>query len=117
MFVPSLLSIKDSPNYYRVTGLIPAIFILPALGAAWLWEHWESHAPTRLRALPVFLAILLFLGGTLHTYHSYFELWAKAPELAQFFIVDRSVPVEVFCKTVRTEHRCCLIRRIHLLGL
>ena len=78
MFVPSLLSIKDSPNYYRVSGLIPAIFILPALGAAWLWEH------------------------------CYFELWARAPEIAQFFTVDRSVPVEVFCKTVRTEHRLIL---------
>ena len=105
MFVPSLLSIKDSPNYYRVTGLIPAIFILPALGAAWLWEAWESHGPTRLRALPVFLAILLFLGGTVHAYHSYFEIWAKAPEIGQFFTVDRSVPIEVFCKTTRTEHR------------
>ena len=105
MFVPGVLAVENVPNYLRVTGLIPALFVFPALGAAWLWETWESHVPARLRALPVLLVMLLFLGGTLQTYHSYFELWAKAPELAQFFIVDRSVPVKVFCKTVRTEHR------------
>lgn len=108
MLVPSLLSIKDSPNYYRVTGLIPAIFILPALGASWLWEAWESHGPARLQALPVFLAVLLFLGGTIHTYHSYFEIWAKSPEIGHFFTMDRSVPIEVFCETIGMKHRSVL---------
>ena len=105
MFVPGVLAVENVPNYLRVTGLIPALFIFPALGAVWLWETWESHVPARLRALPVLLVTLAFLGGTFHTNYNYFELWAKAPEVAQVFTVDRSVPVEVFCKMVRTEHR------------
>ena len=48
MFVPGLLAIENNPNHLRTTGVIPAIFILPALGAAWLWEAWESRLPVQV---------------------------------------------------------------------
>ena len=109
MFVPGFLAIENNPNHLRATGLIPAIFILPALGAAWLWEAWESRLPvqvgrlTLLRSLPVFLVLLAFLGGAFHTYHSYFGIWANGPKIAQDFNAKQFMPPDVICRMMRTE--------------
>ena len=109
MFVPSLLAIMDTPNYLRVTGLIPAIFILPSLGVARLWEVWESRGPAILRALPIFLVTLSFFGGTFHTYHSYFVIWPKAPEVAQLFIADRFATLQIALRLARMEYKPILM--------
>ena len=110
MFVPNFLAIEYVPNYLRATGLIPALFVLPALGAVWLWQAWESHASSRLRGLPVLLVTLAFLGGAISAYHSYFEVWVKVPEAAQVFTVDRQVPAEVYCRTVNTQHKPLIVQ-------
>ncbi len=89
MIVPGLIATKETPNYLRVTGIIPAVFILPALAAGWLWEVWETHAPAVLRALPVLLVMLALLGGSIHVYHSYFGLWSKLTVALQSFGADR----------------------------
>ena len=110
MFVPSLLVIEANPSHVRATALIPAIFILPALGAVWLWEAWESRLVARradasvmLRAVPVFVVSLAFLGGAFHTYHSYFGIWANGPKIAQHFNARQFIPLDVICRMVRTE--------------
>ena len=112
MFVPSLLAVTYTPNYLRASALIPALFILPALGTAWLWEAWESRrsvplSPGRgiLRALPLFLVTVALLGGASHTYNSYFGLWARSPELPRFFNTDRLVSFEVAHELARTEQQ------------
>ena len=89
MIIPGLIATKETPNYLRVTGIIPAVFILPALAAGWFWEVWETHAPAVLRALPVLLVMLALLGGSIHVYHSYFGLWAKLTVALQSFGADR----------------------------
>ena len=116
MFVPSLLAITYTPNYLRASALIPALFVLPALGANWLWGAWEScvfvrqfSRPRILRALPVILATLAFLGGAYHTHYSYFGLWAKSPELPQFFNLDRLVPFEAARTIVKTEQKLVFV--------
>ena len=110
MFVPSLLAITYTPNYLRASALLPALFILPALGANWVWETWESHISLRrsgrsriLRAFPIILTTLALLGGASHTYYSYFGVWSKSPELPQFFNLDRLVPFEAARRIVETE--------------
>ena len=112
MFVPSLLAITYTPNYLRASALIPALYILPALGTMWLWEAWESRPSLQrsggariLRALPIVLVTLAFLGGAIHTYHSYFGLWARSPELPQFFNTDRLVSFEVARELSETEQQ------------
>ena len=96
MLAPSFLAIDGTPNYFRITGLIPALFMLPALGAASVWEAWDSRlavcqtgALGILRAFPVFLVTLAFLGGAYHTYQSYFAFWAHSLETFRSFSVDR----------------------------
>ena len=120
LFAPTFIAI-DTPNHLRSTGLIPAIFMLPALGAVWLWEAWESrlvlqvadvHAGlgTVMKALPVFLVALAFLGGAFHTYHSYFGLWAKASlGLTWHFNSEQVKALEVAHSMARTEQKTILV--------
>ena len=112
MFAPNFLAVSGTPNYLRTTGLIPALFVLPALGAVWLWEAWESRLSTRqartprfLRAIPLLLVTLAFVGGTFHTYHSYFRLWAQLPKLARSFNADSFVTLETARTIAETDKR------------
>lgn len=103
MFVPSLVAIKDTPNYLRITGLVPALFILPALGAAYLWQAWKSHAPAMVRQMPIVLLIAAFLGGSLHAFQSYFVLWPRLPEYSRVFSTDKFVTLEAAIRIVRAD--------------
>ena len=112
MFVPSLLVIQGTPSPIRATALIPAVFVLPALGTVWLWKAWDSHVsghqrgiPAMLRMLPALIVTLVYLGGALYTYYSYFELWAKTPAFGSNFNVDRRVSFEVARQLVSTEQQ------------
>ena len=112
MFLPSLLAIQDTPNPIRATALIPAIFILPALGTTRLWEAWESRMSgiqTRLpavvlRQIPLLFVTMAFLSGAFYTYYSYFELWAKTPELWRNFDSKIFLPLASF-ETVEEARR------------
>ena len=57
IFAPTFIA-TDTPNHLRTTALIPAIFILPALGAVWLWEAWESRLFVRQADASVMLRAL-----------------------------------------------------------
>ena len=103
MFVPSLLAVQGTPNHLRATAIIPAIFILPAIGAAWLWETWESRRPKKLPSLPVLLVTLAFMVGTVHTFQSYFGLWVKRAELTDVFGGDRMATLDVAMRMANTE--------------
>ena len=103
MFVPSLLAVQGTPNHLRATAIIPAIFILPALGATWLWEAWESRDPEKLRSVPVLLVTLAFLVGTIHTFQSYFGLWVKRAELTDVFSGDRMATLQVALSMANRE--------------
>ena len=118
MFIPSLLAVQGTPSPIRATALIPAIFILPALGTMWLWDAWDSHLSRQqssmqavLRRLPLLLIALAFLSGAVYTYYSYFELWAKSPRLWRSFDAGIFPPLSI-AETVaeglelaRTENR------------
>ena len=100
MFIPTILG-DDTPYHPRLAGLIPAIFVLPALGAAWLWEACESRRPAFMRTLPVLLVTLAFVGGALFTYHSYFRVWAGTTSAAQVFGADRYASFQAAVKWAR----------------
>ena len=92
MIVPSLIATKEIPNYLRVTGIIPAVFLLPAVAASWLWEKWEIHAPVVSRAVPILVLALVIFGGSFHAYQSYFGLWSRLTVVLQSFGADRFSP-------------------------
>jgi 4-amino-4-deoxy-L-arabinose transferase-like glycosyltransferase len=93
MLVPSAISVLDVPNFLRVTGLIPALFALPALGADWLWSLWDKWKRAEPRTLPVLLTGAGFLLGGLLTYHGYFDVWAKERFVVQTFSADHWLAV------------------------
>ena len=64
-----------------------------------------TWAPGLVRALPLILVTLALLGGTFHTYRSYFGSWARSPELPRFFNTDRLVSFEVAHELARTEQQ------------
>ena len=103
MFVPILLAIEGTPNYLRVTGLAPALFVLPAIAAASLWDTWTPRIPAFLRPLPVTIVTLALLGGTVHTYHAYFESWAKNPHVWKNFHWERQLIIDAARRIENTE--------------
>ncbi|MBI2861871.1 MAG: glycosyltransferase family 39 protein, partial [Chloroflexi bacterium] len=72
MLIPAMLTAEDVPASQRAIGIIPAVYILPALGLAWLTQRFPGW-PFAL-VVGIFFAIL---GGV--TYRDYFVAWAQAP--------------------------------------
>jgi 4-amino-4-deoxy-L-arabinose transferase-like glycosyltransferase len=88
MVLPSAISVLDTPNFLRVTGMIPALFVLPSLGVDWLWSLWDHRTGTGLRRIPLFIVSAGFLVGTYQTYESYFGVWANDLGVIQTFSAD-----------------------------
>jgi hypothetical protein len=95
MVIPGFFAARDAPNFLHFTGLIPAIFVLPALGLAWCWEIWDRRVPRFWRpAWPAALAITFGVGAAV-TYRAYFGTWYHSPEVAFLFDSDRWLALEV----------------------
>ena len=80
MIVPSVMA-HDSPHFLRTTSMIPAVFMLAALGACVAWD-WVGRAFGRAAkaGFGVFLAALIAWQGVA-TFNDYFILWAGRPEV------------------------------------
>ena len=109
MFAPSFLAIRDTPNYLRITGVIPPLFIFPALATTELWSSWESRASITLRSLPVVVVTLAFLVGAFHTYHSYFVVWPKLPENLRVFSADKLAILETAREIAKSEQELIFV--------
>ncbi|MGQ9681226.1 MAG: ArnT family glycosyltransferase [Anaerolineae bacterium] len=90
MLLPTVLA-EDSPHFLRATGIMPVVFVLPALGldAAWTWLA-ERRASAAGASVAV-LALLVALSSTTDAYFRryaaletvYFHFEAGSTELAQ----------------------------------
>lgn len=89
MLGPSMLALRDAPNHLRLTGIIPAVYVLPALGAAWLWSEIDARCSPRSRSLATLAIALAFLVGTYFTYQDYFLIWGTSTGVTQAFNQDR----------------------------
>ncbi|HLG74290.1 MAG TPA: glycosyltransferase family 39 protein [Chloroflexota bacterium] len=70
MLVPLTLTARDLPDFGRVIGIAPAVFVFPALAAAAAWKCWP---PARWLVIAG-AAIVIPFG-----YWQYFVEWANAP--------------------------------------
>jgi 4-amino-4-deoxy-L-arabinose transferase-like glycosyltransferase len=75
--VPAALS-DSAPHALRALLMVPAVFILAALGAERVWSYLGQRIPAGLRT-PVL--VVFFLGLTYQPYHTYFDLWAPSPKV------------------------------------
>jgi 4-amino-4-deoxy-L-arabinose transferase-like glycosyltransferase len=94
MLVPSMISIRQVPNFLRVTGTIPALFALPSLGAAAGWGFLNQRIRERVQVVPLALTAVAFAIGTYSTYHDYFAVWARARNVSRIFNADRWLAID-----------------------
>jgi hypothetical protein len=95
MLVPGLFAYEGNPpNFLRLAGAIPVIFVLTGLGIwqalAWLLERVDTTTRIGLwRGGFALVLVILSLGLGTRTYSLYFDGWARADELFTVY----SVPV------------------------
>lgn len=86
MLLPGLLT-DSAPHFLRTAGIMPAVFLILALGLGEAW-NW-----LRMKGLPFSLAqpvlALLLVGSTISAFYDYFYRWPARPELAVWFNLDQ----------------------------
>ncbi|MDP2728139.1 MAG: glycosyltransferase family 39 protein, partial [Dehalococcoidia bacterium] len=91
MLLPTALS-TESPHFLRALGIMPAVYLLPGVGAVWLagWvRRWTGgFFRGRDRAF-VYLALAAWLvSGAVFTYRDYFGEWAHSPKAYEVYNGD-----------------------------
>lgn len=84
--VLSLFS-DDAPNYGRVLVSFPAVMIIPAWGAAAIWERLTTPAARRIGGTAL---AALVVGSGLLLFHDYFISFAEMPGLYYAFDGDKA---------------------------
>ena len=83
MLFPAFLTADMIPKGVRVLGVVPGVFIFPALAMEELVARFR-HSQFATRAL----IALCILGSALWTTYDYFVAWANLPDLPQSFDAD-----------------------------
>ena len=99
MLLPAMLARDAAPHFLRMTGVVPAIYLLVAVG---MWEAFR-FLQERCRVIPwranlIFqesetrsaMAVGAVVGGLILvqgviTYRTYFQKWAAAPEVSEAY--------------------------------
>jgi len=76
--LPAVLSSENMPSAIRSILMIPAIFTLAAVAA---YRGYEWLAPRAPRHAIRAASAVLFLALGFECYHSYFDIWAKDPNV------------------------------------
>ena len=86
MLLPTALAVNEiSPSNLRAIGLMPAVFVLPALGTWWIGKVIRARLhPARLRLkrgyLPA-ISLLVLLAAAVETGWTYFGAYVDEPQL------------------------------------
>ncbi len=85
--VPSMIT-DSAPSFLRASGALPVVYVFPAVAveAAWRWLG-ERFGRRAIYALAAAL-LLLLAGNAWWTYHDYFTVWARHPEVRFVYQTD-----------------------------
>lgn len=105
MMVPAFLTADMIPKGVRVLGVVPGVFIFPALAMDWLCSRWQMadgewqiadgkwrdtvHATRNTQPVVSALVGLSIVGSAIWTTYDYFIAWANMPELPLAFDADQ----------------------------
>lgn len=124
MLIPAFLTSDMIPKAVRVLGVVPGVFIFPALAMDWLIERayggtlTEAISSTnRARLNRMELALpnpfivtmvsgliaITFIGSAIWTTHDYFVAFANMPELPLAFDADQTEVAQFFTAQPSTQ--------------
>lgn len=89
MLVPEITTAEGIPHGPRLIGVIPAIFIIPAWAASWLWD--KLKAMEWMYNFKWVLAIVFFASIFFYNFILYFHVAASSPDYYYAFRSDLSV--------------------------
>ena len=75
MLAPMFLSAESLPYYQRAIGVLPAIYVFPALTLDTAVNTFNRAAGERWRRLPALLLVLFFGWLAVSVYQDYFQRW------------------------------------------
>lgn len=81
--LPVITSNEGIPHALRAIGIIPAVYVLSALGLDWLF----AHAALRIGKITHILLFMLLAGVALGNAYRYFGQWGISPNVADAFDV------------------------------
>ena len=91
MLLPTILS-TESPHFLRAMGIMPAVYLLPGVGAIWLvglLGRWAGALSGSRAASLVYLVLAVWLAvGATTTYRDYFGEWAASPNSYEVYNGD-----------------------------
>lgn len=76
MLLPTALALDEVPHFLRAVGIMPLLFVFPALGLVTVLLKVKAWLPRARLILPGTLTLLLAVGGML-TFRRYFVDWAS----------------------------------------
>lgn len=88
MLLPAFLTADMIPKAVRALGIVPGIFIFPALAMDWLLEQAQQQQGRPWHRVVAGLVGLTLVGSTVWTAYDYFIVWANIPELPLAFDAD-----------------------------
>ena len=86
MATPAFLTADMIPKGVRVLGVVPGVFVFPALAMDFVLTRFHATSPRRRAAIG--LVALSFVGSAVWTTYDYFWSWANLPDLPLAFDSD-----------------------------
>jgi len=83
MLAPTVLA-EDTPHFLRAVGVLPVIFIFPALALEAVWV-WAGRSAGRWRAATPLLMAAALAASLAWTVRDYFGAYANSPDTAYLF--------------------------------
>jgi 4-amino-4-deoxy-L-arabinose transferase-like glycosyltransferase len=83
MLLPTVLA-EDTPHFLRAVGVLPVMFLFPALALDVVWQAAERSA-LRWRAALTALIVVGLAGSLAWTVHDYFGLYAHSADTGYLF--------------------------------
>lgn len=78
MLLPMILSAESLPYYQRAIGVLPVVYLFPALSLDTAFITFDRFTRSRWRRLPAIMLVIFFALLSAITYRDYFQRWHGA---------------------------------------
>jgi hypothetical protein len=109
MLLPTLLA-EDAPSFSRAIGILPAVYMPPALALLTISRRistWGLKPPTKL-ILEIAVIVTVVLVSGAWTVYDYFVVFARNPNMAYDYDQDKVDAAQYIRKAVAEGHRVYL---------